>query len=100
MTIWLDAARILAGVNVVLLLGLASVWLTNYRDHGARHSLALLVFALFLLVENGLWVYFYLIRPDFVGWFVEAAVGIQIGLMLLCGLETVALAFVAWITLR
>jgi hypothetical protein len=30
------------------------------------------VFAAFLLVENGLWLYFYVLHPAFVGWFVDA----------------------------
>ena len=98
MTVWLDAARVLAGVNILLILGLGYVWLSSYRRHGANHTLGLLVFAAFLLVENALWEYFYLIRPDFVGWFVNSTVEIQAGVMMLCGLETVALAFLVRIT--
>ena len=98
MTAWLDAARVAAGANVVLLLALGSVWLRNYRRHGARHTLGLLVFAGFLLVENALWLYFYVLHPDFIGWFVEAGTGVQVGLTLLCGLELLALAFLVRIT--
>jgi hypothetical protein len=98
MTIWLDVARAAAGVNLLLLLALGSVWLRNYRKHGARHTLGLLVFAVFLLVENALWLYFYLLHPDFIGWFDHAGVDVQVGVTLLCGLELVALAFLARIT--
>ncbi|WP_435319443.1 hypothetical protein [Haloarchaeobius sp. TZWSO28] len=100
MTLWLEAARIAAGVNAVLLLALGWVWLGNYRSHGARHTLGLLVFAAFLLVENALWLYFYLLHPAFIGWFEAAGTDVQVGVTLLCGLELVALAFMAHLTLR
>lgn len=95
MAIWLDVARVAAGTNVLLLVALGAVWLRNYRDHGAQHTLGLLVVAAFLLVENGLWLYFYVLHPAFVGWFVASPTDVQVGVMLLCGLELVALAFLA-----
>lgn len=98
MSVWLDLARLAAAVNVVLLLALGSVWLRNYRSHGASHTLGLLVFAVFLLVENLLWLYFYVLHPDFIGWFTNAGTDVQVGTMGLCGLELLALAFLARIT--
>lgn len=98
MTLWLDAARLAAGLNLVVLLALGVVWLRSYRRHGARHTLGLLVFAGFLVVENALWLYFYVLHPGFIGWFVDSGVDIQSGITLLCGLELVALAFLARIT--
>ena len=98
MTVWLDVARGAAGVNVALLLGLGAVWLRNYRQHGARHTLGLLVVGGFLLAENLLWLYFYLAHPAFVGWFVDATADVQVGVTMLCGLELVALAFLARLT--
>lgn len=95
---WLDVARAAAGVNLVVLAALGAVWLRNYRSHGARHTLGLLVFAAFLGVENALWLYFYLLHPAFIGWFVESGTDIQAGVAMLCGLELVALAFLAYIT--
>ena len=98
MGVWLDLARVVAAVNVVLLLGLGSVWFRGYRRHGAQHTLGLLVFAAFLLVENALWLYFYVFHPAFVGWFVNSGVDVRVGMTLLCGLELVALLFLARIT--
>ena len=98
MGVWLDLARVAAAANAVLLLGLGSVWLRNYRRHGAKHTLGLLVFAAFLLVENVLWLYFYSFHAAFVGWFVNSGVDVQVGVMSLCGLELVALLFLARIT--
>lgn len=98
MTVWLDVARAAAAVNLLLLLGLGGVWLRNYRQHGATHTLGLLVFGSFLIVENGLWLYFYVVDAEFVGWFVNANVGIQIGMTALCGLELVALVVLSYLT--
>lgn len=98
MTGWIDVARVAAGVNLLLLVALASVWFRGYRRHGATHTLGLLVFAAFLLVENALWLYFYVLHPAFVGWFVNSGTEIQVGMTLLCGLELVALGFLARIT--
>lgn len=98
MTVWLDIARVSAGMNAAILLVLGSVWLRNYRQHGAQHTLGLLVFAAFLLVENALWLYFYVFHPQFIGWFVNASLDVQVGVTLLCGLELAALAFLARLT--
>lgn len=100
MALWLDVARTAAGVNVALLLALGSVWLRNYRAHGAEHTLGLLVVATFLLLENALWLYLYLLHPSFIGWFVAVGTDVQIGVTMLCGLELVALAFLARLTWR
>ncbi|QLG64228.1 hypothetical protein [Halorarum salinum] len=100
MTVLLDVARAAAGVNVLLLLVMGWVWLGNYRRHGASHTLGFLVVGAFLLVENVLWLYFYLAHPAFVGWFVDAGTDVQAGMTMLCGLELVALVVLARITLR
>lgn len=98
MSVWLDAARVAAAGNVLLLLALGSVWARNYRRHGASHTLGLLVVAGFLLVENLLWLYFYLFHAGYIGWYTHATPDVQIGMTLLCGLELVALAFLARLT--
>ncbi|NHX36927.1 MULTISPECIES: hypothetical protein [Halolamina] len=98
MSRWLDVARIAAGVNVVLLLGLGNVWLRNYRRHGASHTLGLLVVGGFLLLENLLWVGLYVFHDGFVGWFVATTPDVQIGMTLLCGLELIALVVLARLT--
>ena len=98
MGIWLDLARAAAAANVVLLLALGSVWLRGYRRHGARHTLGLLVFAAFLLVENALWLFLYVFHRGFAGWFANTSADVQIGVMLLCGLELVALLVLVRIT--
>ncbi|QLG50419.1 hypothetical protein [Natrinema halophilum] len=98
MTALLTIAWLAAAVNVALLLALGSIWLRNYRRHGASHTLGLLVFASLLLVQNGLWLYFYRLHSSYIGWFVNSGADIQVGMTLLCGLETLALIFVFRIT--
>lgn len=98
MTAWLNLAVSAAALNVLLLLLLGSVWLRNYLNHGASHTLGLLVFAVFLLIENALWLYLYLLHPAFQGWFTGAGTDVQVGVTLLCALELVALLVLVRIT--
>lgn len=98
MTLLLDAALAAAGINVLLLVGLLAVWLRSYREVGATHTLGLIVFAAFLVVENLLWLYFYGIDRTYRSWFVAVSPENQWGLFMLCGLELVALLFLARIT--
>ena len=56
MAIWLDLARLTVGLNLVVLAALGGVWLRNYLDHGARHTLMFLVFAAVLGLQNLLWL--------------------------------------------
>ena len=100
MSLLLDAARMAALANIILLLGLAYVWLGAYRRHRASHTLGLLVFATFLLVQNGLWLYLYVLHEQFIHWFGEGDTVYRVGVMALCGLQTVALVALAAITWR
>lgn len=100
MSVWLNLALAAAVINIALLIVLCSIWLQNYRKHRASHTLGLLVFAIFLVIQNVLWFYFYQFHPAFIRWFVNADTDVQIGMMLLCGLETVALVVLFHITWR
>jgi hypothetical protein len=100
MAIWLDRSRLAVGLNLVLLAALGGVWLRNYLDHDARHTLMLLVFAAVLTVQNVIWLYFYTLHSAYVGWFVASGADLQLGLLALCGLEFVGLAVLASFTLR
>lgn len=100
MSTLLTAALVAAGVNAVLLAGLLLVWFNSYRSIGASHTMGLLVVGSFLMVENGLWLYFYGIDKTFRGWYVVVGTMPQVGMFALCGLETVALAALAYITFQ
>lgn len=100
MSTLLNAALVAAGANAVLLTGLLVVWYNSYRSVGAAHTLGLLVVGSFLMVENGLWLYFYGIDQTFRGWYLVVGTMPQVGMFALCGLETVALAVLAYITFQ
>ena len=98
MSLVLTVARIAAGANVVLLLGLVYVWVGSYRRIRAQHTLGLVIFAVLLLLENGLALYLYSFHPVFHAWLDAAAPVAQSGMMALTVLELLALAFLARIT--
>ena len=100
MSLLLDAARVAALANIGLLVGLSYIWVGAYRRHRANHTLGLLVFAAFLLVQNGLWLYLYVFHGQFIHWFGEGDAVYRVGVMALCGLQTFALVALAAITWR
>jgi hypothetical protein len=96
---WADVARLATGVNVLLLAGLAYVWGRNYARLRSKHTLGLLVFSLFLLAENGLTLYYYMLDPDLSLWFnTQMPIIVWQATMVLHVLQTVGLLFLAWVT--
>jgi hypothetical protein len=93
MSLILDVARIAAGVNVLLLLVLSYVWGRNYRQIRSQHTLGALVFALFLLGENVLALYYYLYGPAMPPPAIQAMMYLQV-------LETVGIAALTYVTWR
>jgi hypothetical protein len=91
MSLILDAARVAAAVNVVLLLGLLVVWGRTYREVRAPLTLGTMVFAAFLLAENAVALYFYFNAPAMPPLAVEFMMVLQI-------LETVGIAVLAYVT--
>lgn len=100
MSVLFEIARGAAVVNTLLLLALGYVWGSSYRRHGAKHTLGLLVFAGFLFAQNLLWLLLYGFDDAFIGWFLNSDTDIQLSMTGLCGLETLALVFLARITWR
>ncbi|MFB6252102.1 MAG: hypothetical protein ABEI27_10540 [Halobellus sp.] len=92
MSLMLDAARIAAGINIVLLLVVLRVWIGTYREIRAPFTLASMIFATFLLAENVVALYFYFTAPSM------PLVAVRV-MMLLQILETGgigALTYVTW----
>lgn len=92
----LGAAAGLTGLNVVLLLGLIAVWLRNYRAFGTSFVLGLLAFAVALLIENGI-ALFYLAS---MGSFYAADAGVQQAVMITRGAQFAAVAILTYVTMR
>jgi hypothetical protein len=89
MSTTLLAATALSGLNALLLVTLSVVWLRNYRTFESPLSLGLLAFALVLLLENGVAIYFF---------FSSSALyamdpGVQTTVAAMRGLQFVALVF-------
>lgn len=92
MSVMLDIARLAAGANILLLVGLVVLWLRNYREMAAPLLLGLIVFGLLLLAENVSALYFYFTAPAMPSLAVRSMMLIQV-------LETAgiaALAYVIW----
>jgi len=92
--IWVQAARAAAALNVLVLVALGIVWARNYRQFRSKHALGLLVFALLMLAENGLALYFLTIDP-----IMMMSGTKQMAQTTLRVLMTVAFVFLAWVTL-
>ena len=98
MTPWLEVGRLAAAGNIGLLVALSYVWVRNYRRHGAKHTLALLVFGAFLLLENVVWVYLYVLNAGYIAWYRAATLEVQLAVTGLCLLEFVALVVLTRLT--
>jgi hypothetical protein len=101
MSLHVTLIRVLIILNLALLLGLAYVWGRNYAQLRSKHSLGLLLFAAFLIGENGLAAYFFLVHPELAVWIdtPEMVPPIaQTAMLLLRVFEFAGLAFLTWIT--
>jgi hypothetical protein len=98
-SIWVDAARVATALNVLLLLTLGVIWGRNYLDLRSKHTLGLLVFAVFLLLENAFALYYYLVDPDLSAWYsTQVPVIAWQAMMLVQVLETLGILFLTWVT--
>lgn len=101
MSLWLDAARVVTTLNLVLLVVLGSVWVRNYRQLRSRQTLGMATFAAILLVENGFALYVYTLDPVLEAWFSSQVPDPAWQAMIAFhGLEAVALLLLARVTLE
>jgi hypothetical protein len=99
MSVWVDAARVAAAVNLLLLAGLASIWGRNYLDIGSKHAAGLVVFAALLFAENAVALYIYQADPTLSAWFATAVPAIAWrAILALHVLELVALVALVRVT--
>ena len=98
MTPWVTVARIAIVVNLLLLLSLGYVWGRNYLRLCSKHTLGMLLFVAFLLLENGLALYFYAFEPTLRVWVTAVPPLAQMAMTSLCVAEMVGLAVLTWTT--
>ena len=93
--------QISAVLNVVLLAVLLSIWGRNWWQLRSKHTLGLVLFGAFLLGENALAVYFFLVDPTLSTWIHDDQMvpyPAQLALAVLRVLEFAGLAFLTWVT--
>jgi hypothetical protein len=91
MSLMLDAARVAAALNVLMLLVLLRVWIGTYREIRAPLTLGSIVFATLLLAENVVALYFYFNAPAMPSLAVEFMMVLQV-------LETVGIGVLTYVT--
>ncbi len=102
MSLWISLAQAATAINILLLLILGYVWGRNYLTFRSKHTLGLLVFAFFLLLENALVLYYYLLDPTLSAWWHDESIVPVIvwqAQMAIHVAQTLGLLFLAWITL-
>ncbi|WP_254545255.1 hypothetical protein [Halomarina pelagica] len=98
MTLWVDVARIAIVANILLTLVLGYVWGRNFLQFRSKQTLGLVLFTSFLLLENLLAFYFYMLEPTLRVW-VTAVPPIAQGAMTVLRLcEFGGLFFLTWVT--
>jgi len=92
----LNAASLLAGLNVLLLLVLIVVWARNYATFRTTLVLGLLAFAVVMLIENAAALYFFFSMRSLYA--MDPVVDQFV--MALRGLQFVAIAILTYVTVR
>jgi hypothetical protein len=101
MALLVDLFRVFTLLNLVLLVGLGYVWGRNWLELRSKHALGLLLFAVFLLGENALAAYFFILDPTLSAWIVDAQLvprPAQVAMSSLRILEFGGLVFLTWVT--
>lgn len=89
-------ASVLSGLNVLLLLALSAVWARNYRTFRTPLTLGLLAFAVVLLIENLLAIYFFFSMHMLYA----SDPGVHQTVAVLRVLQFVALVFLTYVTMK
>jgi hypothetical protein len=92
----ITAAAVLSSANLLLLAALTYVWVQNYRRFKTPLVAGLLAFSVVLSFENAVAIYFFFSS----GMFYASDPMVQQVVALLRGLQFVALAFLAYVTLQ
>ncbi|MFC4553078.1 MULTISPECIES: hypothetical protein [Halorussus] len=86
----------LAVVNIVLLGLLTAVWVRNYRKFRSSLVAGLLAFAVVMLAENVTALYFFFSMKMLY----SGDPTVQWAVLVLRGMQLVALAFLTWVTMK
>jgi hypothetical protein len=92
----IQLASVLAGVNLACLLVLTAVWVRNYRRFRTTLVLGLLAFAVAMLVENALALYFFVTMQSLY----SGDPHVQQAVLVLRALQLVAVGTLTYATLK
>lgn len=99
MSLWFDIVRVAASLNVILLAVLLTIWGRNYLEFRSKHTLGLSLFAIFLLAENALSLYIFIVDPTLSAWFASEVPNIVWrAMMVLHVFQTIGIAFLLWVS--
>lgn len=101
MPILVTLLRISSVLSIVLLLGLLYIWGRNFYIFRSKHAVGLLVFAVILLVQNAIAVYFYTFDPIVSGWVTNRSLVHLRPMFVMSSLHVLELggiAFITWIS--
>jgi hypothetical protein len=98
MALWVDIARVAIVLNLLLLGALVTLWGRNYWQLRSKHTLGFALFGTFLLLENGLALYFYFLDPVLRVWVTSIPQVARIAMTSLRLLESGGLLFLSWVT--
>lgn len=86
----------LAGINAAILVVLSGVWVRNYRTFQSNLTLALLAFGVVLLLENLMAIYFFFSMGSL---YADSPL-VGEAVLVLRGLQFLALVFLSYVTLK
>lgn len=93
--------QLFAVLNTLLLMLLIYVWVSNWLELRSKHTMGLVFFGLFLLAENALAAYFFIVHPT-LSWWVQNPEMVpypaQLALASLRVLEFLGIAFLTWVS--
>jgi hypothetical protein len=92
----IQAASALSGVNIVLLVALSVVWLRNYRTFGTSLVLGQLAFAVAMLVENAVALYFFFSMQSLY----SGDPHVQQAVLVLRAIQLVAIGVLTYVTMQ
>lgn len=93
--------QVFAVLNVLLLAVLLSIWGRNWWQLRSKHTLGLVLFSVFLLGENLMAAYFFIVDPTLSWWIHQEEMvphPAQVALATLRVFQFVGLAFLTWVT--
>ena len=96
MTPQLMAASGLAAVNIAFLVALVVVWIRNYRAFRSTLALGLVAFGVAMFAENALAIYYFFSMKMLY----SGDPGVQTAVLVLRGLQFVALGFLTYVTMQ